>query len=157
MSMPKQDIEFFENQSVLALRGFATPSWAKTTNHKHPVFMYSSSIEYKLIEGNFESKSVSIGDKFKVVVNFCPFVRVDEDILVGFEKPKPVVFKGHEGGNISVITGISAWLKIQSAKMAIEPKDRLVLEITTVFECINLYPFNIYKVIEQPTCKHFRF
>ena len=157
MGVPKHDIDFFENQSIIALQGFATPRWAKTTNHKLPIFMYNSIVEYKLISGNFESKSVSIGDKFKVMARFCPFVRVDENILVGFEKPKPVVFKGYDDGTVSVVSGISAWLKIHSAKMAIEPRERLNFEITTIFECVNLYPFNIYTIVEQPVCKQFKF
>lgn len=157
MGIPKQDIEFFEHQSSSILLKHVIPYWAKTTDLKLPVFRYCSSTEYRMVEGNFESKSVSIGDRFKVSVRFCPVVRIDKSIVVIFEIPKTTVLKTNENDTTSIVTGISAWLKIQSAKMAIEPKDRLILEVTALFECTGLHPRNIYKIVEQPVCMQFKF
>jgi len=156
MGMPKEDIAFFVSQSAASLNSFIVPAWTKVTDQRQAIFRYWSSMEHKLIEGNFESKSVSIGDKFKVIVKFVPVVSLDGNILVEFGKSTPRVIRDCEGRQ-SAITGLSAWLKIRSAKMAIEPKDRLVLEVTSVFECTNLYPQNMYKIIEQPICKQFKF
>jgi len=145
-----RDNQYFFDQALLALPSFNTPQWVKETDSSQPIFR-TWSLETKLIEGNFESKKVCVGDKFKVTITFIPVVRLDKNIIVEFFKDWPIVMRG--GKQLSFITGLSAWLRIQSAKTVIKAEDLIQLEITMTHECIGVFPTNTFKTIGQITCK----
>lgn len=149
------DLQYFLDQALSFLSSSATPNWARVEDRKQPVFRYWHCITWKLLEGD-PARPVSIGDKFEVIVGIAPVVRLYGNILVQFGKKTPVVVREIDGKQ-SFVTGLTAWSKIHSAKMALEPKERITLEITTTYECTNTFRGNMYKAVGNVTCKNISF
>ncbi len=144
--MLSNDIDYFVKQAFSSLELFKAPSWTNITDHNQPVFRYYSGIFWKLIADDLSPRKVKTGDKFEVVVTISPIVRLDNNILVMLGGKNPRVIREIDGKQ-SLITGLAAFAKTHSAKLALDRDSRIKVKITSIFECTSIYPKNHYKQV----------